>query len=987
VAWVVGGVGARLLGVVDEVFVGRRDELARFAALLRELAGAGVVRSGGLGRRRHSGGNPAGAAKSRVVLVYGLGGSGKSRLLRHCLDMAHGRAPGSPVPAGKVETVWLDWEDERRDDPGGYAGMAGPSLVTVLDAVQQAVKAAVGDSRAGPAFGNYRRGAARMPEYAARFAAVVAQSRQAGSPFTAEDAAALGKAAASAGLLAAGHPGGLLGLTPGQLAAVGQAGGHLSEAAARAVTGKKPGEISPQEYDLVTDPARELARRAAAALRMVAGRRPLVVFLDTGEVIGGRAWGWLRRVMAETGPRVVWVVGGRFETEAEAGAESTVARFVRQIGDEFLVRMSPARFDDEMIRIYLEARPNAPSYTDKQIDGVARFTRGLPLAVSFTATLLDAGYAVEDVCQEVSEGRPTSIVSQLARRYLVHAERQNYSADEPRRGDVTRILGLALAFGDLRNDPELLAALWNVKDPLAAFQDLASRHDFVLPVSRRLHDDVRATLRTDLLDPWRRTVARDINERALALYRGRLGEMRVRWPTLDEQLAHTRFATTLLAVLWHTVWADNQAGLDLFTEVLPVLAVGDPLTSDAAAVMMDQFVGTFDEDQRRDLDLLTRFGVATSDGMVLLSADENWEDARNMVARALRPARRVEITTAGLALEPSRQALGEPLIGEPADRDVAVMILRAHLQARDHDQQTAIATLRAAAAQTTSTCFKRAIGSRAEVMAVRLIWAGPQRTFVPAAPGLAAAKLATQMLPGRPSPWQHYAAALASLGRFEEALAAYDQALTLDPDDATVQNNRGTALASLGRFEEALAAYDQAVTLDSHDATFQNNRGTALASLGRFEEAMTAYDQALTLDPDYAYAHIDRGIALTVTGDFGQALVEFDTAGRLAPGGAGEGRVWAGAILWHRADPAGARDRFALVQGRVTGCTPFHTAEMEAVALCGLDRPNDAEQHLRRALPKRAAGDAPEIRAIFVLLSDPPLPGIKRLRAIIENET
>src|SRR5580658_4909300 len=113
-----------------------------------------------------------------------------------------------------------------------------------------------------------------------------------GSAFTSQDAAALVRAAASAGLVAAGHPGGVLGLGPDELAAAAQAGGHLSEAAVQAVTGRKPGEITPQEYDLVTDPARELTRRAAAAVRAAAGTRPLVMFLDTGEVIGDRAWGW-----------------------------------------------------------------------------------------------------------------------------------------------------------------------------------------------------------------------------------------------------------------------------------------------------------------------------------------------------------------------------------------------------------------------------------------------------------------------------------------------------------------------------------------------------------------------------------------------------------------------------------------------------------------------------------------------------------------------
>ena len=116
-----------------------------------------------------------------------------------------------------------------------------------------------------------------MPEYVAQFADVLAQTRQPGSPFTPEDAAALLKSAASAGLVLLGHPGGVLGLTPGQLTASATAAGHLSETAARAVTRKKTGEISRQEYDLLADPARELTRRVAVAVRSVAERVPLVV--------------------------------------------------------------------------------------------------------------------------------------------------------------------------------------------------------------------------------------------------------------------------------------------------------------------------------------------------------------------------------------------------------------------------------------------------------------------------------------------------------------------------------------------------------------------------------------------------------------------------------------------------------------------------------------------------------------------------------------
>src|SRR5438105_12459352 len=99
---------------MDEVFAGRRDELTRFASLLSDMPDGRPVRTRRWRRGRGSSEDPATTGPSRVVLVHGLGGSGKSRLLRHFRDMAQGRVPGFPVPQGRVRTAWLDWEDEQQ---------------------------------------------------------------------------------------------------------------------------------------------------------------------------------------------------------------------------------------------------------------------------------------------------------------------------------------------------------------------------------------------------------------------------------------------------------------------------------------------------------------------------------------------------------------------------------------------------------------------------------------------------------------------------------------------------------------------------------------------------------------------------------------------------------------------------------------------------------------------------------------------------------
>ena len=68
-------------------------------------------------------------------------------------------------------------------------------------------------------------------------------------------------------------------------------------------------------------------------------------------------------------------------------------------------------------------------------------------------------------------------------------------------------------------------------------------------------------------------------------------------------------------------------------------------------------------------------------------------------------------------------------------------------------------------------------------------------------------------------------ASLLALERLEEALAALEQALRLDPNYAGAHNNRGHALRQLGRLEEAIASFDQALRLNPNDDNAYNSRG------------------------------------------------------------------------------------------------------------------------------------------------------------------
>src|SRR5262249_48045570 len=116
------------------------------------------------------------------------------------------------------------------------------------------------------------------------------------------------------------------------------------------------------------------------------------------------------------------------------------------------------------------------------------------------------------------------------------------------------------------------------------------------------------------------------------------------------------------------------------------------------------------------------------------------------------------------------------------------------------------------------------------------------------------------------------------LGRGNEALATYNRALRLRPNDAVAINNRGVVLQQLQRFEEGLASYERAIALkpDFVDALY--NRGATLQALRRFEDALGSYNRALALRPEHAAALHNRGIILHELKRFEDALASYQQA-------------------------------------------------------------------------------------------------------------
>lgn len=114
--------------------------------------------------------------------------------------------------------------------------------------------------------------------------------------------------------------------------------------------------------------------------------------------------------------------------------------------------------------------------------------------------------------------------------------------------------------------------------------------------------------------------------------------------------------------------------------------------------------------------------------------------------------------------------------------------------------------------------------------------------------------------------------------RYEDAIAAYDQALEMQPNDHAALNNKGYALDDLGRYEEAIAAYNRAIAIkpDKYEALY--NKGYALFQLGRYEEAIAVYHQVLTLRPMHYKALYNTACSYIKLNRIGNALMSLESA-------------------------------------------------------------------------------------------------------------
>lgn len=120
-------------------------------------------------------------------------------------------------------------------------------------------------------------------------------------------------------------------------------------------------------------------------------------------------------------------------------------------------------------------------------------------------------------------------------------------------------------------------------------------------------------------------------------------------------------------------------------------------------------------------------------------------------------------------------------------------------------------------------------------------------------------------------PWNGLGNVYADIGRPDEAIAAYQQAIALDPKHANPWLGLGTVYAEMGRPDEAIDAYQKNIALNPRSAASRVSLAACYRKLGQeteYSEQLSRARESIAQESEY-----DRACFEALSGNVEQALV------------------------------------------------------------------------------------------------------------------
>src|ERR1039457_4912234 len=122
-----------------------------------------------------------------------------------------------------------------------------------------------------------------------------------------------------------------------------------------------------------------------------------------------------------------------------------------------------------------------------------------------------------------------------------------------------------------------------------------------------------------------------------------------------------------------------------------------------------------------------------------------------------------------------------------------------------------------------------------------------------------------------------------AMERYDDALADFNRAIELNPDQAWAIGSRGVTYLAMERYDDALADFNRAIELNPDQAWVIGIRGETYRLMERYDDALADLNRAIVLDPDQDWAIGSRGETYRLMERYDDALADFNRAIELDP--------------------------------------------------------------------------------------------------------
>jgi tetratricopeptide (TPR) repeat protein len=194
--------------------------------------------------------------------------------------------------------------------------------------------------------------------------------------------------------------------------------------------------------------------------------------------------------------------------------------------------------------------------------------------------------------------------------------------------------------------------------------------------------------------------------------------------------------------------------------------------------------------------------------------------------------------------------------------------------------------------------------------------------------------------------------------KWDEAAAAYQKAIALNPKAGAPYNSLGYAQLAQNKPEDAIASFKRYAEINPTEPNAHDSLGEALVRAGRFDEAEAAYQRALAISPAFYTAWEGIAKSRAMRGDWPGTYAAFDKARTAATRptdqvGMGFDTAWAHFAEGKKAEALKAGDKVAVdAQAAKLGAAYALIALDGAARLTASGQPAEALKQVAVALDR-----------------------------------